>query len=58
MSTINVNYPNMAEGAEVEIPGLGVFKNGTETEIDDGDDLIYDYPEPPVETANEDVNDG
>jgi hypothetical protein len=34
MPTVKVNYDNLAEGAEVEVPYLGLFKNGSSTEVD------------------------
>lgn len=33
MAKVKVNHPNLARGAEVEIPGLGVFKNGSTREV-------------------------
>ncbi len=32
---ITVHLPNLFEGAETEVPGLGLFKNGTSTDVDD-----------------------
>jgi hypothetical protein len=34
MPTVRVNYDNLKEGAKVEIPYLGVFENGSTTEVD------------------------
>jgi hypothetical protein len=34
MYHLKLNLPNMAKGAEVEIDGLGVFRNGHEYEIE------------------------
>lgn len=31
--SVKLNLPSMPEGADVEIPGLGVFKNGTQTPL-------------------------
>jgi hypothetical protein len=33
---LTVNHPNLSQGAEVEIPGLGLFANGEEYDVDEG----------------------
>src|SRR5215208_6904264 len=35
MSSVRVNHPNLPRGADVEIPGLGVFKNGSARQVDE-----------------------
>lgn len=32
---LTIDMPNLTKGAEVEIPGLGVFKNGSTTVLED-----------------------
>ena len=32
---LTVNHPNLSPGVEVEIPGLGLFANGAEYQIDE-----------------------
>jgi len=32
---LTVNHPNLPQGAEVEVPGLGVFANGAEHDVDE-----------------------
>lgn len=39
--TVEVNLPNVPEGADVHIPGLGGYKNGGTYGIDD--DMVYRY---------------
>jgi hypothetical protein len=42
---VTVNKPNLAPDTEVEVPGLGVFKNGTTTEIEaEGEDRLIGVP--------------
>lgn len=35
MAKVKVNLPNQPRGAEIEIPGLGLFKNGSTQEVDE-----------------------
>lgn len=35
MARLKVNLPNQPRGAEIEIPGLGLFKNGSTREVDE-----------------------
>jgi hypothetical protein len=32
---LTVNHPNLSPGAAVEVPGLGLFANGAEYEVDE-----------------------
>lgn len=41
MYKLTLDFPNLTKGAEVQIDGLGIFKNGEEHEIDDA--LAQDY---------------
>lgn len=41
MAKIKINYPEVAKGAPVEVPGIGVFPNGEESEYDGDFDLTY-----------------
>lgn len=35
MAKLKINHPGLARGADLEIPGLGVFKNGSTAEVDE-----------------------
>lgn len=35
MYKLTLDFPNLAKGAEVQIPGLGVFENGYKYDVDD-----------------------
>lgn len=39
--TVSVNIPSLRQGAPVEVLGLGVFKNGTKSEV--SDEKIEEY---------------
>lgn len=41
MATIFVNYPEVALGAPVEIPGIGMFPNGEHSEYEGEEDLVF-----------------
>jgi len=32
---LTINHPNLSPGAAVEVPGLGLFANGAEYEVDE-----------------------
>lgn len=35
MATVEINYDNVAKGTKLEVPYLGVFENGSTSEVDD-----------------------
>lgn len=35
MASVEIKYDNLPKGAKVEVPYLGVFENGSTTEVDD-----------------------
>lgn len=37
MYTLSLDLPNQAEGAEVEVDGLGLFLNGTDNDVSEAD---------------------
>ena len=57
MSKVKVNDPSQPRGAEIEIPGLGLFKNGSAREVDEEQVENWRwYNQRPVEVGNRPVD--
>lgn len=55
MGKITINFPNMPEGVLCDVPGYGVFANGTTTEIPQDEDIIVGVrdDQPPLPLSND-----
>lgn len=50
MYTVEVNMPNLAEGVEVEVDGLGVFENGGTYQLSDEEAQFFRQKHSHIET--------
>jgi hypothetical protein len=53
MYTVEVNLPNVGKGQPVEIDGLGIFENGTTTEVSDADAQSFRQKHSVMETETD-----
>lgn len=42
MAKLTVDYPNMPKGEPVEVPGLGLFPNGSTQEVEKEDVAVWE----------------
>jgi hypothetical protein len=54
MYKVDVNLPNVAKGTPVEIDGLGVFVNGSETEVTNADATAFRAKHSHIQTETDD----